>query len=163
MGVLFLDIDGVLATHTSFKNAGVWKRSFIDRGLPWDSWEYWRRTGDPSCISCLNQITRIFPFPFVICSSWRLSFSLDEIKRVFTSWGVEGEIQGVTEVMGSRGEEVWSWLQRHPQEQFLILDDCPNMYEESPQLSPFIVQTSWGKGLETHHVEEVERIISVSA
>ena len=150
MKVVFLDIDGVL-------NAG--EAPLL-----------------PGCISALNRITRTTGAVIVIHSSWRFSWSLEQIRAHLKAHGVEGEIVAETPKpkcrvqsgililhdedyiawAGSmeaheRPTSIQKWLDAHPGEveEFVILDDYPHF----EHLQPWHVHTATWKGL-THGLAE---------
>jgi len=111
MRVVFLDIDGVLA-------------SYLDLKL---RCEKWRRTvfRDYS-VSALNSITSFMDAKIVLSSSWRMDFPELENFRIFAKErGIEAEVIGYTPFkVGDRRSEIIEWLEEHEDvDEYLIIDD----------------------------------------
>jgi len=121
MKVIFLDIDGVLVNRESLrKNSGF------------------KAVGNQGCIRVLNKILGQTGAVIVISSSWRLFYSLDELRLILKTWGVSGEIIDKTPDLSAyyrdrwdvpeRGDEIWSWLGRHREvTSFVVIDDDMDM------------------------------------
>lgn len=146
MKILFLDFDGVLNSQASF----IYERR--------------RRRKDPSiesnisstlchiCTSNLQYIIEHVPdLKIVISSSWRRGNTLEELKEILASYGVDSSIVvDVTpytwdDIEGNyRGNDIKAWLEKHQDvTDFVIVDDDSDM---EPFMSN-LVQTSWNTGL----------------
>jgi hypothetical protein len=131
--IIFLDFDGVLVTAASaFRRSGT------------------SSVADPKAVEALNWLVAQTGARLVVTSSWRLDYSADEIRALLRSWGVEGNVLGITGVAhspGSRGKEIQAWLDEHrlagPIASFVILDDEPDM----GTLSSRLIRTEIGTGL----------------
>lgn len=75
MYIIFLDIDGVLNLDT------IRKKSF-----------------NKECVKNLNFIIKETNAKIVIISTWRLSMSLEELRKYFIKEGILGEIIGCTDL-----------------------------------------------------------------
>lgn len=123
--VIFLDIDGVLAP-------------IVERD----------RYGEiePSCMQVLNEIVARSGADVVVSSSWRFSKTTVEMQRILEEHGFRGRVvdRTPTEARGLlRWEEITSWLEEHPVDCLVILDDHGNM----GPLSQWLVQTEPSVGL----------------
>lgn len=99
---LFLDIDGVLATEKSYETRG----DNLDR----------------DCIFIFNQLLDQFHFKIVISSSWKVMYSLKELRHLLQD--LHAEIWGVTPTLGDRKEEIRVWLhQHHISHRYMIIDN----------------------------------------
>ncbi len=110
---LFMDIDGVLAPYGS------------DGSL------------DRACVAHLNSIVEATGAVVVISSTWRVSFTLEELREQFVDAGFSGEIVGMTPVLlgQSRGAEVQSYLDAHPEAgPVAIIDDSDDLEHLSHRL-----------------------------
>jgi hypothetical protein len=103
----------------------------------------------------------------VISSSWRIGFWGEEefkaLKNYIHFQGVEGFIIGPTgrdlSGSGKRGIEIQDWLDENPETTAIaILDDGSDM----EHLTPYLVYTSWEKGIEDHHVEQAIKLLNES-
>jgi hypothetical protein len=119
--VIFLDIDGVVATNKSYGTHRVMEE------LTWGVSDV---PFDEVCVKSLNKITDYTDAKIVISSSWRGSYKLDELKVMLAREGITGDIIGVTPESGysiARAEEIKMWLREHASaiESFVVLDDQP--------------------------------------
>lgn len=129
MKVVFLDIDGVMNTS--------------------ETWGLREEEGISSeCCLNLNYIIENTDAHVVISSSWRLGYTLDELKHILGLKGFQysDRIIDKTPVKRDtylRGYEIQAWLDEHPEvTSFVILDDDSDMIH----LKPRLVQTSGYRG-----------------
>ena len=147
MTVLFLDVDGVLNNHEALK-----------RNPPLD----------PLCVGVLNDLVEAFDARIVVSSTWRLFYSLDEIRSLLAAHGLvnparvidatpHGETaQGDRSVSQPRGLEIQAWLSAHQEvTRFVILDDEADMCH----LTPHLVKTSMANGLTWRHKGRVLAVL----
>lgn len=143
--ILFLDIDGVLNHRKSAERFGTFQRL------------------DPACVQILKAIVEEHGFQIILSSTWR--FGRDWRERVLKAFAAAGwgdpPIIGRTSLFDgdeTRGEEIHLWLESHPVERFVIIDDDSDMLER--QL-PFFVQTVMDRGgLTERHKTQVREILS---
>lgn len=148
--ILFLDIDGVL-------NSGKYIISLAG------GFDDPINQMDPVAVARLNTITDATGAKIVVSSTWRLAFKrhptpLDAITRCFRSYGITGDIIGMTidkanAVRNCRGKEIQAWLDdNHGQvDVFVIIDDNSDM----GRLLPKLIQTKFEDGLQDEHVEAI--------
>lgn len=147
--VIFLDIDGVLNSICFCKDLG----------------EEW--TGDqldPKNIKYLNKIVNATNSDIVISSSWKIFFKFDVLKKKLQDYGVIGNIIGTTEILHQdRCEEIQDWLDNHPTDRFVILDDnCLTLDETKfcdPYLMEHFVKTSTCIGLQESDADKAIEIL----
>ncbi len=145
--LVFLDIDGVLATaRTRFKLGEL----------------------DPICVQALNALTEDTGAELVISSTWRMYFSVGEMRQMFTRQGVTARIVGYTAVVDrgtgthglvaavERGREIALFLQVGPPRPFVILDDDDDMAE----LRRYLVRTTSAIGLTPGDVLQAKAILA---
>lgn len=150
MKIIFLDFDGVLNSHQS------WKDGFCDsRGIAALS---------PKHVDRLNSIINNTEAVCVISSTWRELHSQEEIDNFLTKAGFTGKVIGQTPVGGTcRAEEISEWLRRNKGRigndcSFIVLDDNPlcefdtECETHSADLKDRFIQTDWMDGLQNHHV-----------
>lgn len=155
-GVCFLDIDGVCNSARYFRER--------DKNVPEDP-VFWRRLHDldPSAVPLLNALAA---YDFVLSSSWRHIVELHEMEALLQKRGFQGSLVGRTpfgrEMEGSkiilgeiRGHEIQDYLNRHPYDRFVILDDSDDM----AHLAPWLVRTTWEDGLTPEHVTRALRML----
>lgn len=145
MKVLFLDIDGVIAT-------------------PDNKWE-----AVPEKISLIRKICEATDCKIVISSSWRRN-NVENTREAFRSrlrklfkeypdvkWFVEN-IYDITPYTGcARGHEIERYLNKHKVDKYVIVDDDSDMLDE--QLYHF-VQIDWGIGLTERESELAIKILN---
>lgn len=105
MVIVFLDFDGVLNT-----------RSSVHDGVHLES----------DKVVILNKICKIIKAKIVISSSWRIIYTLDEIRLLLERTGLKGtDVIGVTPVSEDdfRGDEIKTWLENNPVDRYVIIDD----------------------------------------
>ena len=125
MKVIFLDIDGVL-NHQLFNNG---EKSYkIDKKK----------------IELLNELNKKVNVKYVISSTWRKYYDLEELKDIFKSYGFTGDIIDVTPQLSfknstssvPRGCEIQQWITDNKDKlgtnilswkSYVILDDDSDM------------------------------------
>jgi hypothetical protein len=154
--IVFLDIDGVLNSSDFFKRRPLKLdsefKSWFERDVSFSPL-YHLTLIDPEAVQLLNKITCATGAKIVVSSTWRLLTPFDTLVDILREVGVTGEIIGKTPRLGGhRGPEVQEAIDfcSFNVDKFVILDDDADM----DHLLPFLVQTSWEKGLEEHHVEK---------
>ena len=138
--LLFLDIDGVLVNRESVRLPRISK-------------------GAVSCVAALNRITDETGAEIVISSSWRLDFSVYELREMLRAWGVTGQVSGVTcrTTGASRGREIQEWLRANgPVSSVVIIDDDSDM----DSLLSCLVRTDSETGLTLEDAEEAIALLN---
>ena len=151
--IIFLDIDGVVNNSDITKFEG--RTGEYAYGV-FTSEKYF----DSNCVACLNKIIEATGADIVISSSWRILFDKETLSSFFERQGVKGTIIDCTrrDSQGLRGLDIQDWLDRHPEvKSFVILDDVDDM----AHLMPYLIHTTYDKGLEEHHVNEAIAMLSV--
>jgi len=150
IGIVFLDLDGVLCTPKSTKAGGY-------------------KALDHQCVRVLNKFMLRYPEARIIISStWRLNSPLRQIRSQLDTAGfrfsglIIGKTTNKTEFAGRlyrsrpRGLEIDHWLKRHTQPLwFAIIDDEPDM----GVLQTYLVQTYFETGLQSHHLELLDLLV----
>lgn len=134
---LFLDIDGVL-NHDEWFESVHYKRHQ----------ENWKKSMfDPECVARVNKILEATGAKLVVSSSWR---TMGDLKEIFEGIGLPTDfnITPCADMIYSReeyaydspvfwrGNEIKYYLDRHPADNYVILDDGTDMLDE--QLDNFI-------------------------
>lgn len=131
MGLIFLDIDGVLnSQRTPFGPCSC--------------------ETDPINVKALNRITDATGAWIIVSSIWRFRYpARSMMQALLSAKGVTGVIEGTTPKLtgdSTRGDEIKAWLDAHPgwkDVPFIIIDD-------DPDIAPFqdrFIQTSFETGL----------------
>jgi len=123
--VIFLDIDGVLATDKQFfmKKVNYHSRNpeAAELGAPYPF--------DPGCVEKLNRILRETGARIVLSSDWRLHWGLEDMRRIFTMNGVEQGPDDVTddlqmaEITMSRAAEIGTYIEGKGVDHYVVVDD----------------------------------------
>jgi len=159
MKIIFLDFDGVLNSDAFFK-------ANDNRYLP--------ETLDLAAVARVNTIVARTGAKVVVSSTWRLGYSLDQLKDILGRHHLSGEVIGVTPVIqdvdedrvivvrkAPRGLEIQRWLdtQPEPPEAFVILDDEADM----EHLGGRLVRTQFATGLGDEQVEAAVALLGALA
>lgn len=153
IGVIFLDVDGVL-------NSAEYHRERHVRG---------RKPLDPVAVRRLNHLTDRTGARIVISSSWR-QWGFLNVRQMLKDAGVTGWIVSRTPILDSgrtetgiygwvpRGVEIASWLAstRTPVDRFVILDDEDDMAHVGHRL----VRTSHDVGLTDEDVARAHFLLT---
>jgi hypothetical protein len=106
--IIFLDIDGVIATKKSYNSE---KDYMLDR----------------KCIAVLNKLIEKTGAKIVISSGWRNTYSAEQLKEIFEFIEIKAEVIGVTPELrsGKRGQEILKWLlaNNRQNEDYIVIDD----------------------------------------
>jgi hypothetical protein len=155
MKIIFLDFDGVL-------NSEAFCRANGNRFLP--------ETLDVAAVARVNTLIARTGAKVVVSSTWRLGYSLDQLRGILARHGFSGEVLGVTPVIqdldedgifvtrkAPRGLEIQRWIddQPEPPEAFVILDDDADM----EHLAGRLVRTLFDTGLGDEHVEAAVELL----
>ena len=155
MKVIFLDIDGVLASFDYIRVTHLLKEKNPDK---------YGYGFDPRCIKNLEFILREHPdAKIVIASSWK-SMGYVNILDMWVVRNFPGEVIGMTPDLlrtaksSSRGAEIEEWLNNSEEdiEGYVILDDDSNVLMS--QLNHF-VKTDPMFGLSVEDVWKADRIL----
>jgi hypothetical protein len=155
--LIVLDVDGVLNQSSTKERYRPGFIGFDPRNVAILN-ELWLKTGD----------TPEARAKFLISSSWRKLFTVENMIKTFHDHGVPGEILGRTgsHPTGIRGLEIQEWLEHHAPRDLgtgellvqglCILDDSNDM----GHLRHKLVQTSPWRGLRGKHIPRALKILS---
>ena len=125
--IIFLDIDGVLATNIQFSmnRAKFWKKNpnmeELDVPYPWDK----------GAVDVFNDILEATGAEIVLSSDWKLYFSLKNLNEIFEFNGVSKSPIGVTSDLFiasgnlemTRAAEIGEYIKEHNIENYVVIDD----------------------------------------
>ncbi len=147
MKVIFLDIDGVLATNkefatnrTKFREKYLWAK---DLRVPYGF--------NKGCVDIFNEILDVTDSEIVISSDWRIHWDLDELDKIFKSNGVKkspifGTIKTKrkmsSELEDDRVYQINEWVKFNNPEKWVALDDM-----NLSSLGPNFFRTKDSEGL----------------
>lgn len=125
--VIFLDIDGVLATETNrslFAPKKLWIEKF-DRCYPFD----------PICVEILNEILNETDAEIILSSDWQYYFNLENLGEIFLLNGVLKKPVDITRQVrtrlslspiSDRVTAINKYLESYSDiEKYIIVDDLP--------------------------------------
>lgn len=161
MKICFLDIDGVLNSEEyNCDRRDLNEADYVTYN--------WTNAIDPVAAERLNRLIRESGAKIVISSSWRIAFSLPEIRNILTVRGFLYSADIIDETphrveptakqhaegeRSCRGDEIAAWLGYDVAKDvtgYVILDDTADMLA-SQQI--YFVHTSWAIGLQDADVD----------
>jgi HAD domain in Swiss Army Knife RNA repair proteins len=128
MNVIFLDIDGVLATDKEFmrSTSNFHKKNPIAKELriPYPF--------NPGCVKIFNEILEKTNFDIVLSSDWKFHWNLEEIDKIFKFNGVikspfsvtiENKWKFLCDLEDDRHFQIMSWVEKNKPENWIAIDD----------------------------------------
>lgn len=127
MITIFLDIDGVIATHKEFftnRNKFYQKNPIAkELGIPYPF--------NKGCVEILNDLLDEFECQIVLSSDWKLHYNLEELNRIFIFNGVKQSPIDITEdfrysgLMLSmwRASEIKAYIDKNNIDKWITIDD----------------------------------------
>lgn len=121
MRIIFLDIDGVLATDNDYGRR-------MDN--KWGAYMF-----DEKCVKVLNEILEVTGAEIILSSDWKTHYSLNEIREFFEFNGIYKGPIGYTKVSktytgdnleGGRSDEINDWIKQHNTKDdltYVVVDD----------------------------------------
>ena len=160
MRIVFLDMDGVL-NSANYLDSNPKLDPETATAPDSKSLHWWTRMVNPEQVKLLNEIIESTKAKVVISSSWRYHCDAERMQEVLDAKGFVGEVIGRTPRQSdngyrseTRGHEIERWLVQNKHleiESFVILDDMgPGAFAH---MTPYLVQTSWARGLLESHIK----------
>ena len=127
MKTIFLDIDGVLATHKQYmmNQKKFWDKNDIAKEIkiPYPF--------DPKCVKVFNEILDATDADIVLSSDWKLHFSLDDIDKIFKFNGVNkspidttvNEDASMSNQTMNRAFQIGEYVTRNNITNYVVIDD----------------------------------------
>lgn len=164
--VIFLDIDGVINTVSSFDKIDARYEQYENDTTPnKPTWvdifmDYQYQVFEQEAMNILNEIIQETNAQVVISSSWRKSLK-DPVKwtEKFKFYGCNIPVIDITGSCstGYRGTEIHDWLKDHPEvTNIIIIDDDSDM---EPYMD-YHVHTDFDNGLTRTHKQKVLDILN---
>ena len=159
MKILFLDNDGVVCLTQQWggraKKIKKWKM-FNDGNPPvnvrMDSF-------DPKAVKVLNEVLEKTGAEIVVSSDWKLYCTLDELKQMFTDYGVIKQpidctpnhvLTAVEKNADVRVEEIKEWLTTHPEvTAWVAVDDL-----DLSKLDNFVHTKKMNEGIKQNGIKD---------
>lgn len=139
--VIFLDIDGVLRPFRPYRRVRTQKENIhimlqkkygdhryqkLDEGILKNVYFDWSK----EAIAALHTVLKETNAVIVLSSSWRLFYSLSEMKLLLHLHDLDAFLSDKTENLGNRAEEIKQYLKQHREiKHYLVLDDIPMEHE----------------------------------
>lgn len=127
MKIIFLDIDGVLATHKQYmmNRKKFWDKNPLAKELkiPYPF--------DPKCIKIFNEILDDTGADIVLSSDWREHFSLEDLDKIFKFNGVNkspvditiSELASFGNQIMNRAFQIGEYVTRNNITNYVVIDD----------------------------------------
>lgn len=147
---VFLDVDGVLNTEKG--------------------WEKRIYSLDPCCVAAFCRLIRGVANPkIVLSSSWRNGISrdgttavhIDDLINALSPVGIRELDKTGVSPDGSRTKEIKHFLKWHPEDDYIILDDDPTLFDQKTD-TPHLYLTSSKTGLTDNDVSRILKLINKS-
>lgn len=154
--ILFLDIDGVIATNNHWD---------LEDGFSLSTGKKVPYLWDMNCCKILSNILESTDSDVVISSDWRLNFTLDEIKELFKVHKINPDrVIGTTEktkpkrmsewtqVEILREREILNWVQKNSPNHWVAIDD---LYLAGLPRENYVMVRDSSKGLDKELVSVI--------
>lgn len=159
MAIIFLDIDGVLATNIQFNmNTQKFRAKnewAADLAVPYPF--------DPGCVKILNEILEETDAEIVLSSDWKLHWNILELHEIFKQNGVVKSPRTTTlnvsgdsfDLAAERAYQIDQFIKKFKPKQYVIIDDLnvgPMM--ETVEGQERFVRTRDREGLKQSNIKE---------
>ncbi len=157
MKAIFLDIDGVIATPTSVR-----LNFLLGRGPTNQRYDF-------VALTYLGRLVRETGSIIVLTSTWREDldhpnpFTQEVMKNLYAQLAEVGApVSDVTPVLGigDRSAEVGAWLDAHPCESYVIIDDLAEFEERPEVVKDHLVIVEDSEGIRYKHFYRALSILS---
>lgn len=149
MKVIFLDIDGVLASFDYIRVIHT-----LHEKNP-DSFGY---AFDPRCVKCLQIILNECPDVKIVLSSTWKHMGLKKVREMWKSRDLPGDVIDITPNFDDiRGREIAEWISQNNVERYVIIDDDSDML---PYQMDFFVHTGSIYGLNLDDSKKAIKILN---
>jgi hypothetical protein len=147
MKIIFLDIDGVLATNKEYSTN---RTKFMEK-YPWAKELRVPYGWNKGCVEILNEILDSTNAEIVISSDWRFHWDLDELDIIFKENGVKksplfGTIKNKrkmsSDLEDDRVYQISEWVKLNKPEKWVAIDDM-----NLSSLGPNFFRTKDSEGL----------------
>lgn len=161
MNIVFLDVDGVLNNLNdaiAFRNK--YNRAF-GSGFNWPF--------NKESMECLRKIVLKSNSRIVITSTWRKSpTGLKVLTTKLAEYGIADRVEGLVPDLArnfkySRGYEIYEFLKKYPNSNFVILDDEFYDYfsgDKKIDLSKHLIHLDIHTGLKKKHIKPALKILN---
>ena len=156
MKAIFLDIDGVIATPSSFR---------VNAALAREPQDY---RYDRISLAYLGQLVARTQAVVVLSSSWREDLdSRDPLLAAIVAnllrqlEAVGAPLYDVTPHLagGDRSAEIGAWLDEHPCEAYVIFDDLARFADRPEVVEGHLVLIADSEGIRHHHFQQALQIL----
>jgi histidinol phosphatase-like enzyme len=127
MKIIFLDIDGVLATHKQYmmNKKKFWDKNPVAKELkiPYPF--------DPKCVKVFNEILDVTGADIVLSSDWKTHWELTDIDKIFKFNGVKkspiefttNDMVSFGNIVKNRAYQIGKYIQDHNITNYVVIDD----------------------------------------
>lgn len=126
--IIFLDIDGVLATDREFM---MNRNKFVQKN-PWAKELRVPYGWNSGCVKIFNEIVEVTDPTIVLSSDWKMHWDLDELDKIFKANGVNKSPEFVTHNLSrnfssnledNRSWQISNWIDFNKPERWVVIDD----------------------------------------
>ena len=147
--IIFLDIDGVLNSHSDFSD------------------DFREPTPVPlriGPVQNLRSLLRTVDGRIVISSTWRMKMRpnpvLCPVRRSLDRFGIDSSlIIGRTGDVGERGRQILDWVREHRPAKWVVLDDNSNDFDDHREVMKRFIWVNSKNGLTVSNVDKAIAII----
>jgi hypothetical protein len=155
--IIFLDIDGVLATHKQY----MMNQIRFHYNYEWASDLNVPYPYDEKCVKVFNEILEKTDADIVLSSDWRLRWDLEQIDKIFKANNIIKSPIDVTEHFPYGGIQLERWrageidayINKHNVENWIIIDDL-NMKQFFPNDVTRVFVTTDSEGIKKSSVKD---------
>ena len=151
--ILFLDFDGVLNGLHWLTNPELQAKLRSATSM----FERFAQELDPVLVNRVDQFVIDNDLKVVICSSWRILNTLDELKQYLTLSGWTSDtVIDITpkSPKGFRGDDINLWLDAHPEvTEYVIFDDGSDFYDYQK-----LIQTNIEIGVTSDDIKRAQEV-----
>ncbi len=159
MAIIFLDIDGVLATNIQFNmNTQKFRAKnewAADLAVPYPF--------DPECVKILNEILEETDAEIVLSSDWKLHWNILELHEIFKQNGVVKSPRTTTlditkddfDLEDERAYQISAFISKFKPKQYVIIDDLNvGLMMETIEGQERFVRTRDREGLKQSNIKQ---------
>ncbi len=148
--VIFLDVDGVLnSEETGFGGFFGMEKVLTKDDVKWGG----------ELVDRIRRVVEEADASIVISSTWRRHFDIIKFREMFSlyNWPDVPIIDMTPKLHQGRGLEVNAWLQKHPVDRYVIIDDVDQFLADQ---KPYYIQTSIMTGITEEDAEQAIKILN---
>lgn len=140
---ILLDIDGVLVLSTSWKPVELLTDGFSKF--------------NEKSVKALQRIIKETKSDIILTSSHKIRYNNEQWKDIFSIRGIDANISVLEERL-TRYDEILNWVNKNPDEKFIIIDDDKSLNDLPTKIKERLVLTSSLIGLNEEDANNVIKL-----